>query len=244
MYDLSRFNVDDLLKCSTALRKLGADGKSMEEGVNRIVRYFHETFVDERTGENTFALIRFYKTHPYSELSPDLRGFVQAVLKKKPDNPHMKCLTLLATAGDKAEWNNRRLSVQHQVIPLVNEETVHQAPMIAQLVHQFGLEVSALFHPDPSILISEKKRSFNLFYVPKALGSPHIPAQEEFVIPHKIESVIGFGGLLPSGQFFALILFSKVPITREVADLFPSLAITVKGAILPFEGSDVFDRKR
>jgi len=54
-------------------------------------------------------------------------------------------------------------------------------------------------------------------------------------VPFGIRSVIGFGGMLPSGNLFAVILFTKVPIPRETADLFRPLALSVKLAILPFD---------
>ena len=76
-------------------------------------------------------------------------------------------------------------------------------------------------------------RQQNVFYVPRALGSAHIVAQEEFVRPYGIASVIGLGGLITTGDMFALILFSRVPISREVADLFGVIGLNLKIAILP-----------
>ena len=60
-----------------------------------------------------------------------------------------------------------------------------------------------------------------------------VAAQEEFVRPYGIASVIGLGGLISTGDMFALILFSKVPISRDVADLFAVLGLNLKIAILP-----------
>jgi hypothetical protein len=46
--------------------------------------------------------------------------------------------------------------------------------------------------------------------------------------------------LLPSGEIFAVILFSKVTIPREVADRFQTLALCAKIALLPFEQDAAF----
>jgi hypothetical protein len=73
--------------------------------------------------------------------------------------------------------------------------------------------------------------------VPEALGNPYIPAQRDFIIPYGIRSILGFGGLLPSGDMFAVPMFFKVPVSREVADLFRPLSLNVKVAILPFEST-------
>ena len=52
-------------------------------------------------------------------------------------------------------------------------------------------------------------KTYNVFHVPEAFDNPLIPAQEDFVLPYRIKSVLGFGGLLPSGDIFAVILFLK-----------------------------------
>ena len=72
--------------------------------------------------------------------------------------------------------------------------------------------------------------------MPGAKGSPFLPAQEEFVIPFGIESVLGFDGVLPSKEFFTVIRFSKQKISRERAELCKPLAKSVTLALLPFDG--------
>lgn len=112
--------------------------------------------------------------------------------------------------------------------------------MIAQLVTQFGLELSALVPAAAGVITEGSEKSYNVFHVADALNSPHIPAQERFVVPYGIRSVVGFGGMLPAGDLFAVILFSRVRIPRERADLFRTLSLNVKLAILPFADGPVF----
>lgn len=240
MYDQARFALSDMTASGIVLRKLGLGAESMEEAANRIVRYLYDHLMDQHTGEKSCALVRFYKTHPYGELDAELREFVHGVLGYPPESTGMKCLTLLATAGEKPEWNSRTNSVGHKAIPLPGEKTVTQLPMISQLVNQLGLEVNAVLEPDPTLLVDLEEKMYNVFHVPEAVGSPYIPAQEEFVSPFGIQSVLGFGGMLPSGNLFAIILFSKVHIPRETANLFKTLALSIKVAVLPFDGGVVF----
>ena len=89
--------------------------------------------------------------------------------------------------------------------------------------------------PDTKLLLDTEQRAYNVFYVPNAVGSFYIPAQKEFVIPYGIKSIIGFGGVFPTGDIFAIIMFLKVPVTEWVAGLFKTLALNVKVAVLPFE---------
>jgi len=113
----------------------------------------------------------------------------------------MKCLVLLATAGERTEWRSRKDSAAHQAIPLVSVKVVEEAPMIANLIRQFGLEIPTILKLDPSLLLELEQQHYNVFYVPQAVGSPLVPHQDDFVIPCSIQSVLGFGGLLPSGEF-------------------------------------------
>ena len=60
------------------------------------------------------------------------------------------------------------------------------------------------------------KKTYNTFYVPESVGSPYIPTQDDFVIPNGIKSVLGFGGVLSSGEPFVVIMFSKPGIPADV----------------------------
>ena len=84
------------------------------------------------------------------------------------------------------------------------------------------------------------QKTFNTFYVPEAVGSPYIPAQDDFVIPYGIKSVLGFGGVLSSGELFVVIMFSKTSIPSQTAEGFKNLAPSVKVAVEPFVGKKVF----
>jgi len=240
MYDLIHFRLEDMVRCGAALRTLGEDASHMEQVADRIVSRLYDDLRDGRDGTRACVLVRLYKTHAFADLEPDLRQIAQASLDGRPPSPAMKCLTLLATAGDKEGWNSRRSSAGHQAIPLVSREQVDDIPMVAQLIRQFGLETASVLAPDPAIMLDLEQRTYNVFHVLQARGSPYIPSQDEFVIPYGIESVLGFGGVLPSGDLFAVLLFSKVPIPAGTAEFFKTVALNVKVALLPHDGTAVF----
>lgn len=240
MYSLTQFTLAHMTECGAALRKLGVGADSMEEVADRMTRYFYEQFLDSETGQTAFALVRCFKTHAYGDLDAKLQHFADQVLGSAPARSDMKCLTLLATAGDQPDWNDRSASIAHQAIPLASEHMVAQAPMISQLIHQLGLTINNVLSPNPELLVNLQERTYNVFHIPEAEGSSHIPAQAEFVRPFQIKSVVGFGSMLPSGHLVAIILFSKLPIPRDLAELFKPLALNVKMAVLPFDQNAVF----
>jgi hypothetical protein len=240
MYDLSRFTLREMTECGRALRVMGTGAGSMEEAANRIVRFLYDSLRDGR-GERGCVLARCFKTHPFGALAPALQRLAHEALGEETAAPAMRCLTLLATAGDQPEWNARSASAGHQVIPLPSERGVARIPMIAQLIRQLGLEVGSVLQPDPAVVADLQQRTFNVFHVPDATGSPYVPAQDDFVIRFGVRSVLGFGGVLPRGDLFAVILFARVPLPRETAELFKPLALSAKLAILPFANGPFFD---
>ena len=235
MYDITRFSLADMTRCGAALRRLGEGSTSMEEAAGKVVRYLYQEMTDRESGERSFGLVRLFKTHDYGDLDPELQRFAAEVLGREPELPATKCLTLLATAGSKEEWNDRRRSQRHRSIPLLSAEMVRAFPMISNLVDQLGLEITDVLNPDPGMLVDIDQKAYNVFHVPYAVGSEAIVDQEEFVIPEGIKSCLGFGGMLPSGNLFAVVMFSKVPIIPTVAAMFQTISLNLKIALLPFE---------
>jgi hypothetical protein len=234
-YDILDFNIREMTECGRNIRTIGEGAQSMEEVAGRIVGYFYDTIIDGRTGERACSLVRFFKTHVYEQLDEELKSFAVKMLKKNKADPKMKCLTLLATIGEKPEWNSRKSSNGHQAIPLPSEEAVNEIPMIKNLIKQLGMSVSTVINPDPGILLDMEQKAFNIFFISEAVKSPYIPVQESFVVPFGIRSVLGFGGGLPSGDIFVTIIFFKVNVLREVSELFRTLSLNLKLAVLPFE---------
>ena len=242
-YDLHRFQLSDMIELGGTLRQLHLQSDSMEEAASAIVHYLFEHFVDPTTGEKNCALARFFKTHRFAELEPRLQDVARSASGNSPAlNDETRCLTLLATAGIRPEWNQRRTSVGHRAIPLVTEEVVRQAPMVAQLIQGFGLDIAQVVRPDVNLMLDVDQQNYNVFHVAEARGSAFVPAQD-FVRDCGIRSVLGFGGLFSSGDLFAVILFSRVYIPRETAELFRTLALGVKLALLPFVRGQVFAKE-
>src|SRR6202034_2239086 len=89
-----------------------------------------------------------YVTQRRGDLDPALQDYAVAAGADTFSDPDVVCLTLLATAGEETEWNDRRLSVSHRAIPLPSVEVLRRSPMIAQLVEQLGV--------DPRRLVSHR----------------------------------------------------------------------------------------
>jgi hypothetical protein len=234
VYNLPNFTLSDMTTCGAALRKLGTQAASLEDVAQAIVGYLFEQFRDGPANGPACALVRLFVTRSFARLDADLQSHARQLLGGESETADMKCLLLAGTAGVRPEWNSRNSSVRYRAIPLATEAMLRRSSMISQLVNQLGLEVNALLRPDPALLVDLEQKSYNVFHVAEARGSLYVPAQDDFVIPCGIRSVVGFGGMLPLGNLFAVILFTTVPLARETADLFRPMALSVKLALLPF----------
>ena len=208
----------------------------MEESAQKTVDLLWTELMDD-AGSPALALVRFYKTHPFDKLPEDLRAFARGMLEEDPD-PETRCLTMLATRGLEPDWNDRRRSQGHQAIPLPSVEFIHRLPMVAALIDQIGLGLADVVRPDRARVAELVRKNYDVFHVPEALGSAFVPAQD-FVERHGVTSALGFGGVLFSGDFYAIVMFSRVPISVEVADRIRVLSLATRVSLMPF-GTRVF----
>lgn len=235
--DVTDVTVGAMLRTGIALRRTLRNCATLETAAGSVVRYFHEHCVDHASAARTCALVRFYKTHPFASLEPDLQAIAVQQLGGATPAPAMRCLTLLGTAGDEPAWNSRHLSRAHRVIPLPSAEIVQAAPMIAGLLKDLGVDLDAIVGGGAATQRSSQSRTYDVFHVEEARGSAVIPAQDEFVIPYGIRSVVGFGGVLRSGELFAVVLFSRAYIPAASAQRFRTLALDIRSALFPLDDS-------
>jgi two-component system, NtrC family, sensor kinase len=241
--DLADFTIGAMLRAGIAIRRLLRGSESLEAAAQLLTRYLYDQCIDGTSGDRACAMVRFYKTHAYGRLEPALREFARAQLGGATPDDTLRCLTLIATSGDEAAWNSRHKSRGHQAIPLPTADAVRAAPMVMRLIEELGLDVEAVVSGSSTRSASERgahARSYDVFHVEHAVGSPFIPAQGTFVIPQRIASVVGFGGLLRSGEMFAVILFSRVRIPTHTAARFRTIALDVRSSLFNFDESTTF----
>jgi hypothetical protein len=201
----------------------------MTGAAQAIVEHLHQEV--GHGGEPAVALARLYKTHTLAALPPDLQAFATG-LHGGDVAASTPCLTLLGSAGVVPDWNDRRRSIGHQAIPIPGPAALARLPMVAALFDELGVTFADVVAADPTR--QAHHRDHHAFFVEDALGSGVIPAQDDFVVPHGIRSVLGVGGFIPSGDLFALVLFLTARVGQDVADLFRTVALSVKATLVPF----------
>src|SRR5688572_22252495 len=184
---LESFGLPEMLRCGRGIRSSSAGAQSMEEALNRICRYLFDE-LQTASNERACVLVRCYKTHRFGKLQSSQKAFARKLIDGAEPGANMRCLTLLASVGEDPRWNDIKRSRGHRAIPLPRKEIVEKAPMIAQLIKQFGLDWNDVIDPQPELLRDREGKSYGVFHVEDAAGSPYIPAQDEFVLRYKIRS--------------------------------------------------------
>jgi hypothetical protein len=198
----------------------------------RVVRDLEETLRDSDSGQATAALVRFFMTVEHESLDSSVSNSIVSRFPDLAPQPDTKCLTLMGTVWDEPDWCDVARSRGHRSIPLMNEESVTQIPMIARLLAELGLEIHQVLEPSADLTMAKERPDFRVFHVEEAVGSRYIPDQE-FVSSRGIRSVLGFGGMMPTGHLFVVIVFSKARISLQTALLFRAVALGVRMVLLP-----------
>ncbi|MFO0775842.1 MAG: PAS domain-containing sensor histidine kinase [Nitrospiraceae bacterium] len=235
VFDLADFSVRDMAECGALLRACGRQAGSLQEVVQELTQFLLHRFCAPGTTDPQCVLVRGFVTQPFSRLDPTERALAEKGLGRSPRSPDMKCLTLMGSSGIQPEWNDRTNSRRYRAIPLVSEQFVGQFPMFSQLLHQFGVKIQPRLRPDSDLLVDWEERTHNVFYVPDAVHSPFVPVQQDFVVRYGVQSVLGFGGVLPSRELCAFVLFSRTRIPAATADFFRTLALGAKLALIPHD---------
>jgi serine phosphatase RsbU (regulator of sigma subunit) len=180
-----------------------------------VLATLHGQFVDE-AGAPACAVLRIYQVRPYGRLSAGQRGRLPGA----PPEPASPCATLLAAHGETAHRETGRRS--GPVLPLADPAAAATAPLVAALAATLERDSGR-----PDIAVA---------HVPVAAGSPQVPEQD-LVREHGVRSVLGYGGTLPSGEAYVVLMFARVAVPRATADRFPPVALATTLALLERRGA-------
>src|SRR5579884_2013583 len=136
--NLEKFDLSAAESCGRGMASVMASAETMEAAARAGCAYLYDELRDA-DGRRACVLVRCYKTHAYGELPDDIQRVAKRAYGRmafSPPDADLKCLVLLATVGDEPAWNDRRMSQNHQAIPLPSPHIVEGAPMIAQLIRE------------------------------------------------------------------------------------------------------------
>ena len=226
MASLSSFELSDLVALSAELRRLGERATDLDDVAGRVASLLFDR-LRAADGTPELALARVYSTRRYCELDRPAREQLRRTLGGRPAAA-TPCLALSGTAGAQPEWGARHSCGFPLAVPVPGPDS-SCPPLLAELMQRLGVPAGGRLDAAPL----ERRSTYGVVHVPVAAGSPRVPEQE-LVRRHGVASALAFGGLLPAGELFAVLLLSTRPVDPTVARRFGTLALAVEVAILPF----------
>lgn len=207
---------------------------TLEEALQRYTELLFQRFAD------SFVLVRVFATGFYRDL-PEVNKRIVAELARSAGaeiNDETLTLSLLATSGVEAAWNDRRQSRGHVGIPLVSAAFVDAIPMVARLLSELGLGFNWIGQGGSEAVIKTLGSVSGVFHVADATSSVDekgrkiIPAQD-FVETYGVHSVFGVGGAyVGTPTFLVAIFFCREAVAKEQAEEFVAHINRIKASTI------------
>jgi len=190
--------------------------KTVEEACMLLCGELYERCRKGGDGERSLILSRIFLSLPFPALEPGVAAFAKEKKAGLDSTTGDMFLTLLGTRGDDPDWCDRKRSKGHQAIPLTRE-TVKKVPMMSRCFQQIGFNLDIVLKAEEDIHLDGVSSAFGVFHVEDAQGSPFVPAQDNFVKPRGVHSVLGCGTMLPNGAVSIWIGFLRHVVAQGAA---------------------------
>jgi len=166
--------------------------------------------------------VRFFLTQRAEELPADLAPVASVVDKQA------KCLVLLAKTELDPLPDDSVLPPGERAL-LLSESVA--PPTLRALVTQFDLDLGNVLAREPVYAGEASHKACNVFY------TAEVPS---VVAARGVRSMLGFGGLFPSGHLFFVMLYLKTLVSPSTAAMFRPVAMNVKIPLLALDGRGAF----
>ncbi|WP_312886812.1 SpoIIE family protein phosphatase [Actinocrinis puniceicyclus] len=237
------FAPERIAALTAAIARCGDQSGSMEGAARCAVAALRDAFPTAE-GQSALVLVRFFQTARWELLTPQLRSYALARMAPGAGGEGTRCLALLATLGDQPAWCDRHASRDHQALPLAGAEVVRRMPLaLTVLDHLVGADAQRGGHPPHTPAYEPRPTRVAVHLVSQVAGSPLVPAQW-LADGYGVASALGLGGILPSGEVFSAVIFSRVPIDAPTAQRFGAVTEALCAALSPFAHLPLFDPAR
>jgi signal transduction histidine kinase len=244
MNELRTAEAATITRCVAGAIEAAGSAICFEDIAQALTRRLYDEFT------RSIVLTRCYITAPMASLPATNAAWVKSLAEAKGIAHELKpttpVISLVGSAGRRAEWNSRRLSQGHVGIPMVSASFIDAIPMMSRLMASLGGDLAWIDSDDISHVVSQLGTISGVFYVPDATtetdakGRKVIPAAD-FVAEHGVKTVFGVGGAFNSGQIIVLLTFCSEHVSREIAEQFQQPMLQFKSATAPLLGQIFVD---
>lgn len=236
--DLTGITLGDLARLTGVLRNLGEGASSLQTLADRVCRYLYDHLLDE-AGSRQTLLVRFYATLALGDLPAEDQELARA-MTEMPLTGDASCVTLLGSVGDQPSWNDRKTSRGGRVFPLSDPAWTDRLPMLAEVVRQLEIDVPQVLGRRTRLHQLPAVERYDVFHVADRTEDVAHPAHA-FYKKYGVHSQFGFGGVLPNGGMFGIMVFSRTRVEEACAAKFETVAHSVTLGAFAKTGIPVFE---
>ena len=204
------------------------ESPTLVAAASRFTQAFVESF-------DSVVLARLFAVLPFRSLPALEHEYVRSRTSSTRLGNETPCLCLLGTHGRGGAWCDRTASAGHLAIPLLDSNSVSDAPMIAKLLSDLDVDLKVLDDGRPIATRMMPGGRNGTFYVSDAMTEQdgrdrYIIPGRDFVEKFAIRTVFGMGGTYVDGTLVVAILFCDEKVDRLTVDRFPSFISSFKMA--------------
>ena len=193
-----------------------------EEAAQQLAAQIYEQFSE------SVVIARVFLTVPFDRLPPPNKEFVKKLMQSDGPPGGTPVLSLIGTAGQEANWNDRRKSEGHVGIPLVSADFVGKIPMISRLLKELGVPIEWIDSHDAQTIVKTLGQSTGVFFVEDAgeatdARGRKIIAAQDFVSKFGVKTVFGTGGSYAGGEIAVIVVFCRDTLPKSSAENFLEL---------------------
>jgi serine phosphatase RsbU (regulator of sigma subunit) len=217
-FNLSAFGLSEMARCSAHVRKAAVGVPSPDAAAQAVADFFHEHLTDDSGGRACPAVGVYLAGGPHDSASA-------APVAAAPSAVRERRLHLIGFRGTDAHgWGTE--DFDGLVLPVPSPQAARQAPLVHRLLEELedraGAEDAGTGANRPAIV--------------------HLPGSQEdgledLLRAHGIRSALAFGGALTADEWFAVVLFFRVPLPTEAPALLQPVADSTRLALLSAGGS-------
>ncbi|MDQ2588419.1 protein serine phosphatase [Saccharothrix yanglingensis] len=211
-----------MVRLTADLRAAAESADDFAAAAAEVVERLRDRFADERGG-SVVRSARLFSTRRFDALPEASQQVVRESVSGDVEAGAC-CLVLEATAGMGPTRTAPTASGMPGTLLPTSAEAAAAVPMISALAAASGSRSAGG-------TTREAWDRLDVFHVPEADGSEHVPDQD-FVREHGVRSALAFGGALPDGNLFCVVLLAGVPIPAGTAELFRAVAVSIRAGLL------------
>ncbi|MEU0048804.1 SpoIIE family protein phosphatase [Streptomyces sp. NPDC006309] len=199
------------------MRKAVSAVSSPDAAAQTVADFFYDSLVDARDGRACPA-VGVFLAGPGNADTADPSA-------AEPPAEHARCLSLVGFRGPYVGWPGTEGSGPLH-IPVPSSVAAHEAPSVHRLLERLGVatgDADGAVPPESDVEVV-------------AVSGNQVDGMEELLPGQGVRSVLAFGGTLSPGEWFAVVLFSRVPLSAEVATLFRTVTGSTRLALLSAAG--------